>query len=106
VFHEVLSKLYPDYWWVDPVRLFVVFVGAACFVEMLIVFKKHWRRLLISRRITLTAFGLMGAFAAVQELDQIGQKFLIWRLPALVVISCLSAVSLWMHLRGESTIPN
>jgi hypothetical protein len=103
--HHALDIFYPDYWWVEWLRYYVIFVGFACLFEAVLVYKKHWSNLMFARRMTVAGFGLFGTFASVQELEQLGQRMLAWRLPSLAIISTFFLVSLYLHLRGRSTIP-
>lgn len=87
--HDWLNVTLPDYPGIDILRLFTVFVAGFVMVRSIHYFRH--RRKLHGKFYHLTvAINLLVALLfCAQEAEQIGQRFLIWRLPTIIVILAL-----------------
>lgn len=81
---------------IEVLRVVASMMGAAIALTLLFLFK-DWRSLPYDRphKMRFVALMLYGLLSCVQEAEQIGQPFLVWRLPLILVASTLALYGLY-----------
>lgn len=95
-FRHLLDYRLADNVAIDALRY--ITIACAAFIVVW-CFKKYQHKAPIVEQLRWTFFLLFGVFVFLQEADQVGQPFLVWRSPTLLTLCVLGIVIQWLRER-------